>query len=243
MPRIKRYIQTGYTTFNNDMTRDQTLSITDRGLLVTMLALPDGWNITGRGLAKILPDGRDKVYASLSRLENHGYLKRHQIKINGRFHDEEYLFCDLPVFKEENAQLAKLKEEKKIVNTAKKKAKKEKQTESKYLLLSPTEKTEKEKEKIKEKFNSLTGKELRNYVAKEIFKGENADEIKSTAPEFFEIVVEVFSEIIENKPEKRDALLSTETLDMIYLFEEVKNKIDAETAVRTYFLEEGVFLR
>ena len=243
MPRIKRYIQTGYTTVNNELLRDQTLSLTDRGLLVTMLSLPDGWNITGRGLAKILPDGRDRVYASLSRLEDHGYLRREQIKINGRFNDEEYQFCDLPVFKEENAQLAILKAEKKKINAARKKSSKENNEAENFLVVSPNEKSEEEKKYIKKKFDTLVESELRAYVAKEIFEADKMKESNSVSSAFFKTVVEVFAEIIEKEPTKRKELTSAGPLDMIYLFENMKNKTNAEEAIKTYFMEEGVFLR
>lgn len=98
MPRIKRIIPKGYTTVNNDFLRDTTLSLAARGLLMTMLSLPDGWNMSGKGFAAILPDGRDKVYSTLNVLEEKGYLQREKIREGGRFVDMEYQFCDSPIF-------------------------------------------------------------------------------------------------------------------------------------------------
>ena len=102
MPRIKRIIPKGFTTVSNDCLRDVELSMAARGLLATMLSLPDGWNMSGRGLTAILPDGRDKVFSTLKTLEEKGYLKREPIRENGRFVDTEYQFCDSPIFYVEN---------------------------------------------------------------------------------------------------------------------------------------------
>ena len=84
MPRIKRHVQKGFTTVNNDFLRDSSLALAERGLLITMLSLPDGWNMSGRGLASILPDGRDKVFSTLKKLERKGYLKRELIREENR---------------------------------------------------------------------------------------------------------------------------------------------------------------
>ena len=65
---------------------------------MTMLSLPDNWEFSGRGLAAILPDGRDKVFSSLRRLEEHGYLQRNKITLKGKVVDYEYEFCDCPIF-------------------------------------------------------------------------------------------------------------------------------------------------
>ena len=99
MPRIKKIVRNNFTTVHNDFLWDTSLSITDRGLLITMLSRPDDWDFSGKGLAKILPDGEKKVYAALKRLEELGYLKRIRVHDEqGRVTDWEYQFSDSPVF-------------------------------------------------------------------------------------------------------------------------------------------------
>lgn len=70
MPVIKRFeMGNGFTHIENDCLRDITLDIQERGLLVTMLSLPDGWDFSGLGLASILPCGKSKVYSTLKNLK------------------------------------------------------------------------------------------------------------------------------------------------------------------------------
>lgn len=57
-----------------DIFKDKRLKLQDRGLYTTLLALPDDWDFSIRGLASILPDGRDSVEKSLKRLVEFGYV-------------------------------------------------------------------------------------------------------------------------------------------------------------------------
>lgn len=86
-----------YTTMSNYHLRDPCLSNKARGLLSTMLSLPDNWDYTTRGLAKICKDGVDGITAQLKELEQYGYLIRHRIRdSNGRIVDMEYIIYERP---------------------------------------------------------------------------------------------------------------------------------------------------
>lgn len=86
-----------YTTMSNFHLRDPNLSNKARGLLSTMLSLPDNWDYTTRGLAKICKDGVDGITAQLKELEQYGYLVRHRIRdSNGRIVDMEYVIYERP---------------------------------------------------------------------------------------------------------------------------------------------------
>ena len=77
--------------------RDPCLSNKARGLLSTMLSLPETWDYTTRGLAKICKDGVDGITAQLKELEQYGYLVRHRIRdSNGRIVDMEYVIYERP---------------------------------------------------------------------------------------------------------------------------------------------------
>ena len=54
---------------------DATLSSFDRGLLVTLINLPDDWSFSVSGLCTILPDGKSAISGSLRRLEDKGYIR------------------------------------------------------------------------------------------------------------------------------------------------------------------------
>ena len=103
MAKIKRRkLETNYTVVENDFLRDRELGLTERGLLMTMLSLPDNWDYSAQGLASILPDGKKKTNNSLQRLEQAGYLKRSRLYENGKVVDWLYEFCEQPIFKDEN---------------------------------------------------------------------------------------------------------------------------------------------
>ena len=62
-----------------------------------MLSLPEDWDYTTRGLAKICKDGVDGITAQLKELEQYGYLIRHRIRdSNGRIVDMEYVIYERP---------------------------------------------------------------------------------------------------------------------------------------------------
>ncbi len=86
-----------YTTMSNYHLRDKNLSNKSRGLLSTMLSLPENWDYTTRGLAAICKDGVDGITAQLKELEQRGYLVRHRIRDNnGRIIDMEYIIYEEP---------------------------------------------------------------------------------------------------------------------------------------------------
>ena len=86
-----------YTTMSNYHLRDPNLSNKARGLLSTMLSLPENWDYTTRGLARICKDGVDGITAQLKELEQYGYLIRHRIRdSNGRIVDMEYVIYEKP---------------------------------------------------------------------------------------------------------------------------------------------------
>ena len=86
-----------YTTMSNYHLRDRNLSNKARGLLSTMLSLPENWDYTTRGLAAICKDGVDGITAQLRELEQFGYLSRRRIRDeNGRIVDMEYVIYEKP---------------------------------------------------------------------------------------------------------------------------------------------------
>ena len=62
-----------------------------------MLSLPEDWNYTTRGLAKICKEGVDAIGAALRELEGAGYIVRHQRRDkSGRITDTEYVIYEQP---------------------------------------------------------------------------------------------------------------------------------------------------
>ena len=65
-----------YTVMSNVHLRDKRLSYKTRGLLSTILSLPDTWDYSVKGLATLSRDGMDAVKSGLRELEETGYLIR-----------------------------------------------------------------------------------------------------------------------------------------------------------------------
>ncbi|MEI3146762.1 MAG: DUF6017 domain-containing protein [Merdibacter sp.] len=86
-----------YTVMSNHHLRDKALSLKSKGLLSMMLSLPEDWNYTTRGLAKICKEGVDAIGGALRELEAAGYIVRHQMRDRqGRICDTEYVIYEQP---------------------------------------------------------------------------------------------------------------------------------------------------
>lgn len=69
-----------------DVAKDHRLSLTGRGMLLTLLSLPPDWDFTVEGMIKILPDGRDRIRTAMNNLKRHGYVRQAQ----GRREDSSF---------------------------------------------------------------------------------------------------------------------------------------------------------
>ena len=88
-----------YTVMSNHHLKDRTLTLKSKGLLSMMLSLPDEWNYTTRGLAAICREGVDSIGAALKELENHGYIRRTQLRDEkGKITDTEYVIYEMPQY-------------------------------------------------------------------------------------------------------------------------------------------------
>ena len=86
-----------YTVMSNHHLRNANLSLKAKGLLSMMLSLPEDWNYTTRGLAKICKEGVDATGAALRELEAAGYIVRHKLRDRqGRISDTEYVIYEQP---------------------------------------------------------------------------------------------------------------------------------------------------
>lgn len=101
MPKIRKQFKNRFTTVSNDFLYDKELGMKERGLLITMLSLPDDWEFSTVGLAAILPNGKNGIGAVLKRLEELGYLRRNRIYKNGKIIDWLYVFSDSKLSDEE----------------------------------------------------------------------------------------------------------------------------------------------
>lgn len=87
MAILRNSTQDGYSVITNNIFRDHRLSLKTRGLLCTMLSLPDGWEFSEKGLTAIIPDGISSIRTGLKQLEEAGYL----IRVRERGEDGSFL--------------------------------------------------------------------------------------------------------------------------------------------------------
>lgn len=87
-----------YTVMSNYHLRDSALSLKAKGLLSQMLSLPDEWDFTLSGLAKINKESKDAIRTAVQELEKAGYIDRRQTQDeNGKFSCNEYVIHEQPV--------------------------------------------------------------------------------------------------------------------------------------------------
>ena len=86
-----------YTVMSNHHLRNAGLSLKSKGLLSMMLSLPEDWNYTTRGLAKICKEGTDSIGSALKELERAGYIIRNRLRDSkGKIVDVEYVIYETP---------------------------------------------------------------------------------------------------------------------------------------------------
>ena len=86
-----------YTVMSNHHLRNTDLSLKAKGLLSLMLSLPEEWDYTTKGLARICKDGVDSICAGVRELEDHGYVAQERVRnANGQLGAIEYTILEQP---------------------------------------------------------------------------------------------------------------------------------------------------
>ena len=87
MSKLINIIQDRYSVIPNEVFTDRRLDYRSRGVLGTLLSLPNGWDFSILGLAELVVsntdekgEGKDAIRICLQKLEKLGYLQRIQSK-------------------------------------------------------------------------------------------------------------------------------------------------------------------
>lgn len=89
--------QKNYTVMSNHHLKNPTLSLKAKGLLSQMLSLPDAWDYSLKGLAKINKESVDAIRTAVWELEKAGYIVRSQGHgDHGKFSGIEYIIYETP---------------------------------------------------------------------------------------------------------------------------------------------------
>ena len=200
MARLINKTQTSFTIVNNEILRNKKLGMKERGLLITLISLPDGWNFSVQGLVSILPEGKTAIQAGIHKLEEMGYIRRTLAKEeNGHFSGYDWEISDRPIFAEkplaENQSTVNEMTENPLQLNTKELNTYESNTNS-FIPSFEETKTEdfqevKERERRKER-NGLTKEEKEREELK-ILMGYSEIEKDEIAKDIFEIAVEVCS--------------------------------------------------
>ena len=90
-----------YTTMSNYHFKEKDMSLKAKGLLSTMLSLPEDWDYTEEGLAALCRDGRDSIRSALKELESFGYVETTRVRDEkGRLRGTEYIVREKPTLEE-----------------------------------------------------------------------------------------------------------------------------------------------
>ena len=97
MAVLRKAHKSNFTVIDNQVFKSN-LSLKARGLLSTMLSLPDNWNFSTAGLTSLLPsDGESVIRSAIKELESGGYLTRERIRDDkGKIIDWLWTFSDYP---------------------------------------------------------------------------------------------------------------------------------------------------
>lgn len=98
MAFLRKEHKENYTCISNDVFKSD-LSLKARGMLCTMLSLPDDWEFSENGLQAILKDGQTSVRSAIKELEGAGFLSRTRERDeSGRMGRCIWIVCDYPRF-------------------------------------------------------------------------------------------------------------------------------------------------
>lgn len=97
MPVLRKKHKENYTTCPNATIADERLSLSDLGLLVTMLSKPPEWSFSHKALqAELKLDKKGAIQKSVTNLQKAGYLKIVQERHNGRLGKATWYVSDTP---------------------------------------------------------------------------------------------------------------------------------------------------
>lgn len=97
MNKIKRIKDSNYTTISNVFLRDERLSLKAKGFLTVVMALPEDWDFSIKGICSILKEGTSAIYSTIDELKEFGYCHVETSRnANGSFSGSDYTFYEEP---------------------------------------------------------------------------------------------------------------------------------------------------
>lgn len=176
MAVLRKIKKTDFTVIDNNIFKNKKLSIKGKGMICTMLSLPDDWDFSEDGLTNLSNDGKASIRSTLKELMEFGYLKR------TRNRDEKGILRDYvyTIYEEPTLENQKL------------------EPNCDYPTLEKPTLENRNTNKI------LNNKELNNKRKKEIYKEKKETygiygRVKLTIDEYLKLVNEFGEEFIKNQ--------------------------------------------
>ncbi len=99
MAVFRKVKKTDFTVIDNNIFKNKKLSLKGKGMVCTMLSLPDNWNFSEEGLAELSKDSRVSVRSTLKELMELGYLVRKRNRDDkGKLRDTTYVIYEEPMY-------------------------------------------------------------------------------------------------------------------------------------------------
>lgn len=118
MAILRKVKKNNYTTIDNSVFKNKELSLKAKGMLCTMLSLPDDWEFSEIGLTELSNDSRTSIRSALKELMEFGYLTRTRIRDEkGKLANAEYTIYEEPMYQKPTLEKPMLvKKHNKILN-------------------------------------------------------------------------------------------------------------------------------
>ena len=88
MAKIIKRNNSGFTMLPTELVKKGSFKAV--GLWAFLAQLPDDWDFSVQGLAKIRQEGKDAIRTALRELEELGYIKRVQSRVSGQFGESDW---------------------------------------------------------------------------------------------------------------------------------------------------------
>lgn len=97
MSVYRRHKRTDFSVIDNHVFKDKDLTLKAKGLLATILSLPDDWKYSIEGLSSLCSDGTTSVTSALNELISRGYIIRtRSVDDSGKFNGYIYDIYEKP---------------------------------------------------------------------------------------------------------------------------------------------------
>lgn len=105
MAVLRKSKKSDYTIVDNNIFKNSKLTLKAKGMICTMLSLPDNWQFSEEGLAQLSNDSRTGIRSTLNELMEYGYLTRKQLKNDaGKFINMEYTIYEEPLYQKPTSE-------------------------------------------------------------------------------------------------------------------------------------------